>query len=82
MVDVVHLLTETRHLVIHPLARTVLIAERPVLGHAVPGIESEIARKGELRRDIENLLANAQCGDGKTRGQALRPQNRIVLKRH
>ena len=75
-------LPERRQLVIHALARPALVAERPVVRQAVPRVEAQIAREGELVRIVECLPRDAQRRDRDAGRQPRRPQHRVVLDRH
>ena len=64
------------------LPRAALVAERPVLGDAVPRVVGEHARERDLLGRVERLPRDAQHRGRHARRQPRRPQHGVVLDRH
>src|SRR3954468_4383814 len=74
-------LAVARQLVIHSLARTVLVAERPMLGKRMPDVERQLARELELRRRLELLDGDGDRRDRDPRRKLRVPEDRALLDR-
>ena len=63
MFQVVHCFPESGERFVHSLARTALVAQRTMLGNAVPGIERQDAGKRDLFGRVKFLFGDAQDRD-------------------
>src|ERR1700732_3552194 len=79
---VVHPLAEARQLIIHPPTRAALVAERPMLGYAVPRVERQIIAEGELFGRGKFLPRDMHPSRRHEGRELLRPANGSVLDRH
>src|SRR5262245_19149988 len=75
-------LPEASQVGIHSAAGAALVAERAVLGDAVPRIDRDVAREAELLRVVELLPWNADGGDRDARRLPRRPVDACILDRH
>src|SRR3546814_19493151 len=69
-----------RSLVVHPLPRPALVAERPVLRHRVPWVVGEDPGEVELLGRVERLLRDVEHGGRHARREPRRPVDRVDRK--
>src|SRR5262245_12153455 len=73
--DPVHRVAELRELPVHPPPGPALVAERPVLGDAVPGVVGEPLAELDLGRRVELLAGKTQRRDRDPRREPLGPED-------